>query len=164
MSKNKSLLCLLLGGCLLLLSNCAYRIATPQQIPQGIHISISSNASRLTQTQSFLQQAVAKEIQRELSWPISQDSVNKLLISIKAEEIDASAKNSARITTRWQQRIHIEVQFHSPYVKNGRISKTFAASAGNSTLMNENNAVASACDELARRIRMWLDHLPLNIP
>ena len=164
MSKNKPLLLTLLASWILFLSSCSYRIATPQQIPQGIHISISNNASRLTQTQSFLQQAVAKEIQRELSWPINQNAVNKLMLSIKAEEIDSSAKNSARITTRWQQRIHIEAQFHSPYIKNGRISKSFSASAGNSTLMNENNVVAAACDELARQLRMWLDHLPLDIP
>ena len=147
-----------------MLSACAYRIATPQELPQGIHIVISKNEARLTQAQSYLHQAIAADIQRELSWPISNNSVNKLFIHIKPEDIRSSAKNSQRITTRWSQTLKIEAQFHSPYVESGRISKSFSASSGNSSLMNENNAVSSASDEIARQVRMWLDGLQLKLP
>lgn len=148
----KSLLWLIVIAC----SACSYRIATPFQMPQGIHIQITENQSRLVQSQTFINQALAVELHRELGWDINNQSNNLLSVKIKADDIKESARDSEKISVRWRNTLHADVELFCPYVANGKITKSFSASASNSSLADESASVREASEILAQHIRTWL--------
>ncbi len=144
-------------ACLLFsLSACAYRVATPFHMPNGIQIQIDKNQARLVHSQTFIKQELAKELHQSLGWHIDNQSGNILSIKIKKEDINESAKDVQKISTRWRNTLNVEAQLFSPYLENKKISKTFKASASNSSLAEEQNALREASETLAKNIRTWL--------
>lgn len=156
--------CCLLLLLLLSTSACAYRVAAPFHMPQGVSITIVKNQARLVRLQTFMHQAIADSIERDLGWSINGHAPNQLEIKLAEEDISEAAHDAQEISRRWRIRIELNVTLKSPYVSNGAVSKRLSAAASNSTLADESAALQDASRSAADQIRSWLESIDYRQP
>lgn len=142
------------------LSGCAYRIATPYQIPGGIVIQTGTNTAKLVRSQLSIHKYVNHAIQQDLAWPIYKQSKNTLTLNIQKDSIEESSRDALRASNRWQITLRCQVLFTSPYLNNGKSERLFSATASISTLSDEGIGIERASENIGDQIRAWLETLP----
>lgn len=138
---------------LLLLSAC-YRPAGPGALPAGLRIVIDSMEARQPGIQTALHAALANEINRSCGWPIAPRSGHELHISIRADTI-RDIERRLGIPSRWEITVQITARFADHQA-------SFSATSTYSSLDNEPQGIATACQSTAELVANWLITLDQN--
>ena len=90
---------LLLVLALALLSGC-YRLSAPPAMSEAVKLEISGNKTHLVRFQPYLQDEVAKALERQLGWRVSPTGTATLGRSIRLEDLDNTAKDDRGVAIR----------------------------------------------------------------
>ncbi len=155
--------CLLLAGVVVLLTGC-YRPTAPPALDGAVRIQIATNRGKLVRAQSLLQREVARSCRRRLGWRTAPGGVNRLILTLTDEDVDASAHDELDIPGRWNLTLQGRWELHRPGLPlmQGRFSGTGSASSRGSELRGLEDAAENAADLIATAIEQRLIRQRLN--
>ncbi len=136
----------LLTIAVVLLAGC-YRLSAPPALSEAIKIDISGNRAHLVRFQPYLQDEVAKALERELGWRVSPTGTATLGLSIRLEELDSTAKDDRGVPIRW--RISMDGDFLLTH-QGGNLLGTFNGIGSAAGLNDEDAALRGAAKGAAQ--------------
>jgi hypothetical protein len=142
-------LCLLIA-----LSSCSYRLAGVKPLGEPVRIVITSNATNIVRSQSYLQKEVAAAIENKLGWNVSPAGSAKLSLTINEEVIQAIGSDSRGIATRWNITISGNVMLTS---KHGSVINQWSGICYSAGLNDEAAAIELAANSAGLQIATWLE-------
>jgi hypothetical protein len=134
-----------LGGC--------YRVRQAPQIDEPVRVVVISDEARLVQAQAYLQRAVGDSLANRLGWRVSPDGSARLELHIAEERIDATARDSRGVATRWSIRLSGTALLVS---QKGNLIETYTGLAYATGILDENEALQKAADNAAFNLANWL--------
>jgi len=149
---------LLLVLALALLSGC-YRLSAPPAMSEAVKLEISGNKTHLVRFQPYLQDEVAKALERQLGWRVSPTGTATLGLSIRLEDLDNTAKDDRGVAIRWR------ISMHGDFLlthHGGNLLGTFAGVGSAAGLNDEDaalrGAAKGAASDLVARLEAGLGH------
>lgn len=159
-----SVIALLLLG-VLALSSCSYRLAGVTPLGEPVRVVVSVNESRLVRVQGYLQDEVAKAIERKLGWQVSPAGSAKVELHIDEENISASGRDTRGIASRWTITCRGQALFTS---RRGNAHSTWTGTGYSGGLEDEATALQQAATSAAELVAVWLEnqaeHWPAATP